>query len=158
ETPLRPLLEARLAEEDRRVLVVRGRELEVDGAPGAPPQELDLDLADPPADLEHGRALDPALLEELDHPPGGLVETALPIPRRHAPREARPEEPIAAARVAAATHRSACRAEVREPEAEHEAGERATELRDAQQRGDRSRKGPCLRDEERAQLEPVEAG
>src|SRR5439155_15854102 len=104
QAPLRLLLEARLAEKDCRILVVGLRELEVDGAPRTPPQQFDLDLANSPADLEHGGALDPALLEELHHPLRSLVETALAIPRRHAASEAGTEEPIAAAGVAAARH------------------------------------------------------
>src|SRR4029453_13931963 len=95
---------AGLVEEPYRLLVIGGRELEVDGAGGAPLQELDLDLADSAADLEDGRALDPPLLEKRNHPPRRLVEPLLSIALRGSPGEAWREEPVTAARIAAARH------------------------------------------------------
>jgi hypothetical protein len=75
----------------------------------APLEQLDLDLADAAADLEHARSRDSALLEELDHPPGGLVETALAVALRHPAGEPGTEELVTASRVAAARHGSARR-------------------------------------------------
>jgi hypothetical protein len=59
-----------LGDQLRGLVVVGGRELEVDGARAAL-EQLELDLADAAADLEHGRARDALLLEELDHPRRG---------------------------------------------------------------------------------------
>src|SRR4051794_40374067 len=81
------------------------RELEVHRPPGAALQQLDLDLADATADLEHGRALDPARLEERHDPPRGLVEPPLAVALRDPARELLPEEGVTAARVTAARHR-----------------------------------------------------
>src|SRR5262245_8077816 len=104
EPPLRSVLESGLAEELSGFLVVGRRELEVDGSGRAALEQLDLDLPDAAADLEHARTLDPALLEELDHAPGGLAEAMLPVTPRDAAGEAGAEKPVAAARVAAAGH------------------------------------------------------
>jgi hypothetical protein len=105
QAPLGPPLEPRLAEQPAGFLLVRRRELEVHRPGGAPLQQLYLDLADAAADFKHGRALDPALLEELDHPPGDRMEATLAVPPRHPARQPGAEELIAAAWVAAARHR-----------------------------------------------------
>src|SRR5204862_6192110 len=104
QSALGPLLEPGLAQELERLVVVAGRELEVHGLRGAALQQLDLDLADTAADLEDARSLDAAPLEEVDHLLRGLVEAPLAVAPRDAPREARVEEPVAAAGVAAARH------------------------------------------------------
>src|SRR6188472_745391 len=75
----------------------------------APLEQLDLDLADAAADLEHARSRDPALLEERNHSPGGLVETALAVALGHPASEPGTEELVAASRVTAARHGSARR-------------------------------------------------
>jgi hypothetical protein len=104
QPPLDAVLHPGLAREARRLGVIGGRELEVDGAPGAPAQQLEPDLSDPAADLEHRGARDPLALEEADHPLRGGVEPALAVRTGHPPREAPAEEPVAAPRVAAARH------------------------------------------------------
>ena len=43
-------------------------------------QQLDLDLADAPADLQHAGPLHAEPLQELDHRLRGLVEAALVVP------------------------------------------------------------------------------
>ena len=101
---LDPALEPSLTKEHRRLFVVARRELEVDCARCASLQQLDLNLADAAADLEHGRVLDASRLEKRDHVPGGLVEAALAVSLGQPPRESRAEEPVATARVAAACH------------------------------------------------------
>ena len=104
QAPLGTAFETVLPQQLRRLLVVAGRQLEVHRARGAALEQLDLDLADAAADLEHGRALEAARLEERDHPPRRLVETALAVPLRHPARELLVEEAVAPARVAAAGH------------------------------------------------------
>jgi hypothetical protein len=42
-------------------------------------QQLDLDLADAPADLQHGGPFDAELAQELDHRLGGPIESALAV-------------------------------------------------------------------------------
>src|SRR6266511_3712314 len=71
--PFCPVLEPCLAEKPGGFFVVCRRELEVHGPGGAPPQQLDLDLAHAAADLEHGRILDSAPNEEFDDPPGSVI-------------------------------------------------------------------------------------
>ena len=90
-----------LAQEPARLAVVGGRELEVDRAGGAALEQLELDLADPAADLEHGRVRDPLALEEGDDPRRRLVEAALAVLRGDPPRELASEEVVAPAWVAA---------------------------------------------------------
>jgi hypothetical protein len=104
QPPLDAPSQSGLVHESLRFLLVRGRELEVDGTRGAALQQFDLDLADAAADFEHRRAGDAALLEKLDHPPRRLVETTLSISPGHSAGEPLREEAVAAARVAAARH------------------------------------------------------
>src|SRR4051794_6213049 len=105
QPPVGPALEAVVAQQRLGVALVGGRELEVDRAGGAALEQLDLDLPDPAADLEHGRAVEPVALDVADHPPRRAVEPALAVALRDAAGEARAEEPIATAWIAAAGHR-----------------------------------------------------
>ena len=96
--------EAGLGQQPLRLALVRSGELEVHPAPGASPQQLDLDLADAAAHLEHGRALDPPRLEVRHDPLRRFVEPALAIALRHPPRDALAEEAVAAPRITTARH------------------------------------------------------
>jgi hypothetical protein len=109
EKSLRPLLEARFAQEPRCLLLIGRRELEVDGPRGAAFQQLDLDLANSAADFEYGRALDSALLKKLDHELRRLLESFLSVPLCGPAGETRREEPVTAAGVAAARHSKSLR-------------------------------------------------
>ena len=82
-------VDARLPREPRGFLIVAGRELEVHGALGAALEQLELDLADAAAHLEHRRALETAALQERHDLPPGPVEPVLAVALGHAPREAR---------------------------------------------------------------------
>ena len=104
EATLRTVLERQLAQQSRRFFLIRRGKLEVRGASRATFQELDLDLTDAAADLEHGRALDPVLLEELDHTSRRSIKSSLSVARRHATRKPRREERVATARIAAPGH------------------------------------------------------
>ena len=64
-------------------------------------EQFELDLADAAADLEDGRAFYAVLFEERDHLPRGLVDTTLAVSPRDTAGEARAEELVAAAGVAA---------------------------------------------------------
>ena len=107
ETPLRMVLDPGLAEEPHRLLVIRRRELEVDGAGGASLQKFDLYFADSATDLEDGRALDSVLLEKRNHPSRRFVEPLLSVALRGSSGQAWREKVVTAARVAAARHRPA---------------------------------------------------
>src|SRR4051812_40105201 len=96
--------EPMLAQQPPGLLVVAGRQLDVDGACGAAPEQLDLDLADAASDLQNRDSLEPAPLEERDHSPRRLVESALSVALRHPARELLVEQPVAPARVTAARH------------------------------------------------------
>ena len=89
QAPIDARLQTRFAQEPSRVLVVAGRELEVDRPRGAPLEQLELDVADTAADLEDGGTLEPPAFEELDHAPRDLVEALRPVTLGHAPGEAR---------------------------------------------------------------------
>jgi hypothetical protein len=104
DAPVGAAGQAGVGEQPPRLGLVRRRQLEVGGAGGAALEQLHLDVADATADLQHGRALEPALGDELDHPPGGPVQAPLAIPVRRVPGEPVVEHPVAAARVAAARH------------------------------------------------------
>src|SRR4029077_16026085 len=84
--------------------LIRRREFEIRGASSATFQELDLDLTDAAADLEHSGALDSVLLTDLDHPPRRSIKSSLSVARRHATRKPRREERVATARIAAPGH------------------------------------------------------
>src|SRR5207249_6753105 len=85
-----------------RPRVIGRRELEVPQARSACLQELDLNLTDAPADLEHGRVLHPTQLEKLEHPPRGCIEPFLAIALCHPASKTRREERVTAPRIAAA--------------------------------------------------------
>src|SRR6476620_1659095 len=104
EASLCAVLERRLAQELRCFLVVRRRELKVHGASGTALQQLDLDLTDTAADLEHGCTLDATLFEKLDHPPRCSIEAPLSIALRHPAGKPRREELVTTARIAASGH------------------------------------------------------
>src|SRR4029077_12687629 len=87
-----------------RFFLIRRGKLEVRGASSAAFQELDLDLTDAATDLEHGRAIDPVLLEELDHRSRRSIKSSLSVARRHATRKPLREERVATARIAAPGH------------------------------------------------------
>src|SRR5690349_4592126 len=77
QAPLRTPFEAALTQQLRSHDVVTRRELEVHRSRGAALEQLDLDLSDSAADLEHGRTFEAARLEERDHSPRRPVEAAL---------------------------------------------------------------------------------
>src|SRR5580765_1069635 len=104
EAALRAVLERQLAQQPLRFFLISRGELEVRGVSRAAFQKLDLNLTDAAADLEHGRALDPALLEELDHPTRRSIKSSLSIARRHPTGKPRREERVATARIAAPGH------------------------------------------------------
>jgi hypothetical protein len=104
EAALRTVLERQLAQQSRRFFLIRRGKLEVRGASSATFQELDLDLTDAAADLEHRRALDPAPFEELDHPSRRSIKSSLSVTRGHATRKPLREERVATARIAAPGH------------------------------------------------------
>src|SRR5712691_10174812 len=104
EAPLCPILQCRLAQEPLRLLLVRRRELQVHGASGTALQQLDLDLTDAAADLEHGCTLNATRLEKLDHPPRRSIKSSFSIALRHAASKPRREEPVTTARIAASGH------------------------------------------------------
>jgi hypothetical protein len=62
-----------------RLVLVGGGEFQVLGPRRARLQQLDLDLADAPADLQDAGALDAELSQELDHLPRGRVESTLAV-------------------------------------------------------------------------------
>ena len=104
DTPLRPIPKARLGQQLLCFWLVRWREFEVHRPLSAALQELEADLAHSAPDLEHGAALDSALLEELDHSARRLVEAAPPVALGRPAREARAEELVTAERIAASSH------------------------------------------------------
>jgi hypothetical protein len=61
------------------LLLVGGGEFQVLGPGRAPLEQLDLDLADAPADLQDAGPLEAEPAQELDHRLGGLVEAALTV-------------------------------------------------------------------------------
>jgi hypothetical protein len=100
KAPLDPCLPGELV---RLVLVGRG-ELQVLGPRRARLQQLDLDLADAPADLQDAGAFDAALAQELDHRPGGGVEAALAVSVGEPAGEPLVEQTAIIARGTAACH------------------------------------------------------
>jgi hypothetical protein len=104
QPPLHPLRDPRLLREGACLALVLGRELEVDRAGGAGLQQLDLDLTDAAADLEHRGALDAAGRDEVGDPLRGPVEAALPVLARDPAGEAPVEELSVPTPVAVAAH------------------------------------------------------
>src|SRR6266487_2816411 len=104
EASLCTVLERHFAQEPLRLLLVRRRELQVHGARGATLQQLDLDLTDAAADLEHGCTLDATQLEKLDHPPRCSIKPSFSIARRYTASKPRREEPVTTAWIAAPGH------------------------------------------------------
>src|SRR5580765_3179557 len=100
EAPLRAVLERQLAQQSVRFFLIRRGELEVRGVRRTTLQELDLDLSHAAADLEHSRALDPVLFEELDHPSRRSIKSSLSVARRHATRKPLSEKRVATPRIA----------------------------------------------------------
>ena len=88
----------------RSVAVVDADELEVRRVLGPPAEQLELDVADAPADLEDGRAVDAAAGDEVDDADRSPVQTASAIPGPQVPGEPGPEHVVAPAGVAAAAH------------------------------------------------------
>jgi hypothetical protein len=101
-------LDARLRGERARLLLVGGGEFQVLGPRRARLQQLDLDLADAPADLQDGRILDAEFAQELDHRPRGLVEAALAVPVGEPAGEPLVEEAVVVAGGTAACHAGEC--------------------------------------------------
>jgi hypothetical protein len=62
-----------------RLALVGGGEFQVLGPRRARLQQLDLELADAPADLQDAGPLEAELAQELDHRLGGRVEAALAV-------------------------------------------------------------------------------
>jgi hypothetical protein len=83
-------------------------ELQVPGPGRARLQELDLDLADAPADLQDAGILDAKRSQELDHRPGGLVESVLAVSVGEPAGEPLVEEAAIVAGGTAACHAGEC--------------------------------------------------
>jgi len=79
---LDPRLRAGLCRECLRLFVVTVRQLDDHRPRRSPPEQLEIDAADPAADFEHARSVDAALGELVHQPLRGPVETLFPIALR----------------------------------------------------------------------------
>ncbi len=71
-------------------------------------QQLDLELADAPADLQHAGPLEADRLQELDHLPGGRVEAAPAVAVGEPAGEPPVEDAVIVAGGTAACHKGEC--------------------------------------------------
>jgi hypothetical protein len=76
---------------------------------GSALQQLDLDLTNAAADLEHCCTLEPTRLEKFDHALRRLIKPSLPVASRYAAGKPRREELVTTARIATARHNTKLR-------------------------------------------------
>src|SRR5436309_1846970 len=104
DAALDPLLQARLAEQGRGLLLIGGRELDAECARCACLQQLDLDRADATTDLQHRAALDALPLDEVEDAPRSRVKAFAPVAFRLRPSRSLAEDPPISLRRAAVAH------------------------------------------------------
>jgi len=107
EEPTRhPVTHVASFEEAGRLLFVAGRDLQVRRRPGAPPEQLEVQLTNTATDLQDRGVLDPVDVEEVDHPPPGPIEAVLTAAPRDPACEPITEDLVVVVAVTAATHRA----------------------------------------------------
>lgn len=104
DAPVNPVSEPGFLGKPACLRLVGWRQLEVERSRRARLHELDSDLADAPADLEHARPGEPSLAQESGHALGGRVEPPAPVAVRSPPGEAPVEEARVVAGPATARH------------------------------------------------------
>jgi hypothetical protein len=102
DAPIKSLLDPCLGGERACRFLVGARELQVLGPRRPGLQQLNLDLADAPADLQDAGTLDARRLQELDHSLRGGIEPALAVPVGEPPGEPLVEEAMVVTRGTAA--------------------------------------------------------